>query len=560
VVSICLGEKAEPAVPVKKEQEIEPVITMKSKSSASSAPPQAMSRAERETLRMKEMEEKKKAVADKRAADLFARQKAADDKKAAELALKEKKEAAALEAKKKKEEAVAAALQAKKDKEAAILAAKQAKIQAVEAAKQAKIDAAEAAKQAKAQKAKPTPAVVASKDTDKVTPSPEKKVEKKSGGFNLFGGEETKPAPAVVASKEVDKPTPAPAKVEKKNGFNLFGGGGGQAPATKPTVVEKKEPVKAAVAEKKVSSPVAMKPKVPEPIKKKEEPAPRPVVSAKPPVVKAPTAEKKAPVTTVKMSPSPSKPKAPAGGGFNLFGGAPSAPVKKPLPEVEDVKPAVAQKKAPPATESVRPAVATALVKKVEPVEVSPPVVTAKPVAAPRPPVPAPAPKKLDPVKAASKVRWETNVKQTFERLESVKTAATSAIGGSLLYAPFSIVVALLSGGLTGQWEFNTDMLALSLALFGITYRYAIRTDDNNNLKDGVVLAFVVTRTLSMIHVPDTCSSLPLDCGEPFHYVSTSMINEFLKSGLDSYIAYNAARYVLDKAFDSKLLRKFGDE
>ena len=182
------------------------------------------------------------------------------------------------------------------------------------------------------------------------------------------------------------------------------------------------------------------------------------------------------------------------------------------------------------------------------------PIAAKAPVRAP----PAPAVKKsIDPAKAASKDRWERGVNQTLERIESVKCAVISSVGGSLLYAPFSITLALFSGGLTGQWEFNTDMLAVSLAVFGLTYRYAIREDDNNNLKDGVVTAFVLTRTLANIHVPETCSSLPLDCGEPLHYLSMSMVKELLKSGVDSYVAYSAARYVLDKGFESNLISKF---
>ena len=37
------------------------------------------------------------------------------------------------------------------------------------------------------------------------------------------------------------------------------------------------------------------------------------------------------------------------------------------------------------------------------------------------------------------------------------------------------------------QWEFDTDQLSLMGALFGLTYRYAVRTDANPMLRQGVV-------------------------------------------------------------------------
>ena len=62
------------------------------------------------------------------------------------------------------------------------------------------------------------------------------------------------------------------------------------------------------------------------------------------------------------------------------------------------------------------------------------------------------------------------------------------------------------------QWEFDTDMGSLEGALFAIVYRYCIRQDKNDMLNQGVIGAFVLTRTLSRIQVPSYCSSIPLDC------------------------------------------------
>ena len=166
-------------------------------------------------------------------------------------------------------------------------------------------------------------------------------------------------------------------------------------------------------------------------------------------------------------------------------------------------------------------------------------------------------PSTLTPERIASRQRWERTVKNFGDRIASIRAALISSLGGSLLYAPFSIAIALLNGGLNGQWEFSTDMLAIQLALFGVTYRYAIREDRSTNLGDGVLLAFVLTRALANIHVPDTCNALPLDCGPPLGYVSSSMVQEAGKNFIDSYVAYTAARYCLDKAFSSGLLSRF---
>jgi hypothetical protein len=203
---------------------------------------------------------------------------------------------------------------------------------------------------------------------------------------------------------------------------------------------------------------------------------------------------------------------------------------------------------------------APAVAKKLSPVATKPPPSTpaSMPASIPAPaPAPAPAPD-LSPEKVASRERWERNVKTAVDRVESVKAAAISSIGGSLLYAPFSIVLALVSsGGLTGQWEFNTDMLAIQLAVFGITYRYATRNDKNENLADGVLMAFVLTRALGNVHVPEFCSALPLNCGPPYGYLSSSMVGDIGRNLLDSYVAYTAAKYCLDKAQNSGLLSRY---
>eukprot|EP00965_Chrysotila_dentata_P016237 537313-Pleurochrysis_carterae.AAC.1 len=122
------------------------------------------------------------------------------------------------------------------------------------------------------------------------------------------------------------------------------------------------------------------------------------------------------------------------------------------------------------------------------------------------------------------------------ERIESVKVGFVSLLSGSVLMAPLAL---LEPGAFSAQWELAHDMLPLMLGLFGIVYRYAVRSDENDMLKQvfchtvkctrkagtvraccllsmGVVGAFAITRSLSALQVSSTCSALPLSCGPPF--------------------------------------------
>lgn len=70
--------------------------------------------------------------------------------------------------------------------------------------------------------------------------------------------------------------------------------------------------------------------------------------------------------------------------------------------------------------------------------------------------------------------------------------------------------------------------------LFGVTYRYIIRSDDNSHLRDGAVLAFGLVRGLAPIA---TKSTLALDW------------NASIVFGVESLLCYLIARLALDLAF-----------
>jgi len=159
--------------------------------------------------------------------------------------------------------------------------------------------------------------------------------------------------------------------------------------------------------------------------------------------------------------------------------------------------------------------------------------------------------------------RWASSapsvvIDETKEKLESIKAGLLSIGGGSIFFAPLAILGGLLSPDhFSADWEFNTDMLAATLGLFGLVYRYAVRRDGNEQLKQGVVGAFLLTRTLNLIHVPAYCTAIPLDCGPPFHYFEWSMVVQGVANGAESLAAFGGAAYCLEMAFEKKWIGKF---
>lgn len=137
------------------------------------------------------------------------------------------------------------------------------------------------------------------------------------------------------------------------------------------------------------------------------------------------------------------------------------------------------------------------------------------------------------------------------ERAESGKAAVLSAVAGSIATLPAAL---LAPDAFSPQWEFATDALGVQLFLFGVVYRYAVRSDDNDMLKQGAAGAFAVGRTLSSVKVPATCSALPLSCGPPLGYLSWDMIYQLAFFGIESALAFGGAAFALELAFDRGLV------
>ncbi|MGF1518449.1 MAG: hypothetical protein ACFCVB_11675 [Nodosilinea sp.] len=99
------------------------------------------------------------------------------------------------------------------------------------------------------------------------------------------------------------------------------------------------------------------------------------------------------------------------------------------------------------------------------------------------------------------------------DRVESLKSAVLAGLAAGVAAAVLLLAhrwpamglgaaLASLRAGLSGSTFWVSAVIAgLSGGLFGITYRYAVRQDNNSQLKAGVVLAFSLVRGLALVNV-----------------------------------------------------------
>ncbi|HEY9877751.1 MAG TPA: hypothetical protein V6D29_04805 [Leptolyngbyaceae cyanobacterium] len=141
------------------------------------------------------------------------------------------------------------------------------------------------------------------------------------------------------------------------------------------------------------------------------------------------------------------------------------------------------------------------------------------------------------------------------ERIESLKAATlTGLAAGStamlILLAHRShelgwarALASVVTPGLSG-WGFwvGSAIALFSGSLFGITYRYAVRQDENPQLKSGVVLAFGLVRGLAQV---DVGSALAQN-GSPF-----------LTAVAESLLLFGTAGLFLDLALRNAWIKPF---
>jgi hypothetical protein len=131
------------------------------------------------------------------------------------------------------------------------------------------------------------------------------------------------------------------------------------------------------------------------------------------------------------------------------------------------------------------------------------------------------------------------------ERIESVKVGS---LGGIAAGAVYGLTIAVDRHILH---EHSKSLLSLGLAaaiaivggfLFGVTYRYVIRTDRNDHLNSGAVLAFGLVRGLAQVNV------------------SEFELSQVWMDGLivaKSIVMFAIARYAIDRALNAHLVLPF---
>ncbi len=139
------------------------------------------------------------------------------------------------------------------------------------------------------------------------------------------------------------------------------------------------------------------------------------------------------------------------------------------------------------------------------------------------------------------------------ERIESLKAGTLAAFSFTVTY---SITAVTNSGMLSKQFELfaplqitnEVDFLVrvavawLSGFLFGVTYRYIIRQDNNSHLKGGAVLAFGLVRGLTPVEVEQNLT-------EAFWLLGIF--------GIESILCFAIARFTLDWAIHLQWLKTF---
>jgi len=154
----------------------------------------------------------------------------------------------------------------------------------------------------------------------------------------------------------------------------------------------------------------------------------------------------------------------------------------------------------------------------------------------------------------ADKTRFKLPVQEFEQRIESGKAAVIGALSGSVAAAPLTFVVDL---GSIPQWEFDTDGLALSCALFSVVYRYATREDANEQLRQGVVGGFAITHALAGVKVSDTCVPVPLRC-EPYGlYLDGAMLSQGVIGLVVGAVAFGSSAFALEFAISKGWLKSF---
>ncbi|MBF2014587.1 MAG: hypothetical protein IGS23_05105 [Rivularia sp. T60_A2020_040] len=146
------------------------------------------------------------------------------------------------------------------------------------------------------------------------------------------------------------------------------------------------------------------------------------------------------------------------------------------------------------------------------------------------------------------------NAELMIERLESVKAGAVGALSFSAVFILaaifndllfeeyFSKLYSLSIITLNWQWLISAGIAGFSGFLFGVTYRYIIRKDQNPHLKTGAVMAFGLVRGLTQV---DVGLNFPL------------LILPFALLALESILEFAVTAFILDSTIRLSWVKPF---
>ena len=136
------------------------------------------------------------------------------------------------------------------------------------------------------------------------------------------------------------------------------------------------------------------------------------------------------------------------------------------------------------------------------------------------------------------------------ERIESIKAGTVAAIAGIAI----TLVLIALNGAIAHHTSLFQQILpaiiiqrlstaAVCCFLFGVTYRYIIRTDPNPHLRSGAVGAFALTRSLSQL--------------ESINFSEQVAILSLAVPVIESFGLFLAVRLLLDLGLKQRWLKPF---
>ena len=143
---------------------------------------------------------------------------------------------------------------------------------------------------------------------------------------------------------------------------------------------------------------------------------------------------------------------------------------------------------------------------------------------------------------------------QQAERIASVKAGIVAAVGVGLVFAvtvgvnhqvlavTFPQLWVLQMQGINWQGVGSGAIALISGFLFGVTYRYIVRADDNPHLRSGAVMAFGLVRGLAQVDVGVMANGTPWP---------------FVVLALESFMLFAITRVLLDVCFRHGWIQPF---